>query len=286
MGSMLVDRLREVAGRVTGIDSRESPRSETRVECYEHLLCDLRAIDGPAREALSAADIVVLALPETVAIRCWPDIGGCLRGGALVVDTLSVKTDFISTFRSSGVANVLVSINPMFAPTVGFNGGNVAVVRIGSSELSDWFVGLLGRWGTRLTFVEAGEHDEISAVVQAATHAAVLAFGMAVCESGRDISKLEPMMTPPHRAMLALLARILKAEPEVYWEIQSGNPHAEKARADLAGGVQRLSQVVNTGDQEGFRSLMLNLGKMYGPESLKNFSSLAEEIVAATKGRR
>ena len=282
VGSLLLEKLRGASGVLSGVDSREPDDPGKQAI---HLLCDLRAIDSPTREALSAADLVVLALPETIAIECWPDIAGCLHDGALVVDTLSVKTRFVETFRASGVSNALLSINPMFAPAVGFDGGDVAVVRLGGSGSSDRFLELLGRWGATLTFVDAGEHDEISATVQAATHAAVLAFGVAVRESGRDVSGLEPMMTPPHRIMLALLARMLSVAPEVYWEIQSGNPHANGVRADLAGGIRRLSQVVEGGDSQAFNSLMRDLEKMYGSVSLKRFSNLAKEIVAKTLAR-
>jgi prephenate dehydrogenase len=239
-------------------------------------------MDAAIREALSTADLVILALPETIAIEIWPNIASCLQGGALVVDTLSVKSRFVEAYQVSGVSNTLLSINPMFAPSVGFDGGNVAVVRLGNSRLSDAFLTLLSGWGARLTFLDAGEHDDISAVVQTATHAAILAFGMAVRESGRDVSSLEPMMTPPHRVMLALLARMLNAAPEVYWEIQSENPHANDVRAGLAAGMQRLSQVVEDGDLKAFKSLMEELRKVYDSGSASRFSSLAAEIVAKT----
>lgn len=280
---MLAERLRGVAGSVTGVDLC-GPTSAGKDGI--HIQCDLRAIDAATSKALSKADLVVLALPETIVIECWPNIAGHLHGGALVVDTLSVKTPFAEAFQASGVSNVLLSINPMFAPSVGFDGGNVAVVRLGSSALSDHLIDVLSGWGARLTFLDAGEHDEISAVVQAATHAAILTFGMAVHESGRDVSSLEPMMTPPHRTMLALLARMLSAAPEVYWEIQSGNRHANDARAGLAAGIRRISQIVEDGDLQAFKSLMGELGKVYDSGSANRFSSLAAEIVAKTLPRR
>lgn len=45
---------------------------------------------------------------------------------------------------------------------------------------------------------------------------------------------------PPHTVMLALLARIVSGTPEVYWDVQAGNPLAPKARGALADGVRRL----------------------------------------------
>jgi 4-amino-4-deoxyprephenate dehydrogenase len=114
------------------------------------------------------------------------------------------------------------------------------------------FLAHMQGWGARVVSMSAEEHDRAMAAVQVATHGAILAFGMALGASGYDMEKISAVTTPPHRLLLALLARIMSASPEVYWEIQTANPFADELRQGLAEAMGRLQQMVAGGDYDGF----------------------------------
>jgi prephenate dehydrogenase len=73
------------------------------------------------------------------------------------------------------------------------------------------------------------------------------------------------MGPPPHTALLSLLARIASGAPEVYWDVQSANPHAPAARRALARGVSQLTDVVEDGDPAAFGDLLNRLCGVLGP---------------------
>ena len=64
--------------------------------------------------------------------------------------------------------------------------------------------------------VDGAEHDRLTAALQVAGHAAIIAFGHALSSLGYDADRLRSLWTPPHRVMLALLARMGTLDAEVY----------------------------------------------------------------------
>jgi prephenate dehydrogenase len=129
--------------------------------------------------------------------------------------------------------------------------------------------------------LSAEQHDRYAALLQTVTHAAILAFGLALRRLDYDLETVLPVMTPPHRALLALLARILSASPEVYWDIQVQNPCAPEARQALESGLQELSRLIDGGDQRGFLRLLDELRDLFGAKQLDNFNRHSTSMLAA-----
>jgi prephenate dehydrogenase len=113
------------------------------------------------------------------------------------------------------------------------------------------------------------------AMCQAATHAAVLAFGITLMQSGVGVRELLKVAPPPHLTMLALLSRILAGSPAVYWEIQSVNAHAETARVQLEDSVRHVSSAAK--DEESFGQLVDELRAFLGTTS-SQLANIAESI--------
>jgi prephenate dehydrogenase len=225
---------------------------------------DLVSPDQPTRELIASADVLVLAVPEPVAVAALPAIARSLPPGALLVDTLSVKALIADEVLRRLPCNPALSLNPMFAPALGFAGRVVAasILRDGAriAELLDLIRGA----GAEVVTVTAQEHDRITAVTQAATHAAVLAFGLAAAELGVDIDTLRKLAPPPHQTLLALLARIASGAPEVYWDIQAANASAADARAALRAGLDRIdaASVTAAGQAADVTDFALLLGSV------------------------
>lgn len=253
VGQLLADHLRGGGDTVVVVDSRPPVRPSTdRI-----VIGDILAPTPEMTAALTAADLIVLAVPEGAAVGAVRTLSGHLRADTLVVDTLSVKSRFHTALQQCARPPCqALGINPMFAPSLGIRGRPVAATIYRDGPLVPQFLRSLTEWGAKVVTLSAERHDRLVAATQALTHAAVLAFGMALSELDVSEDELFATAPPPHAVSLALLARVGHGVPEVYWDIQSGNPHARKARALLSSAVSSLSDVVEHGSESDFAELM------------------------------
>jgi prephenate dehydrogenase len=167
----------------------------------------------------------------------------------------------------------------MFAPALGFSGRPVALVDLCPGPATRAFAELLARHGARCVAVSAGEHDRLTAGLQVATHAAVLAFGLALRELRLDAQALVELAPPPHHAMLALLSRIASGNPEVYREIQAAHPDGPAVRESLR---QALTALDGAGEPARFAELVRQLTEWLGDRR----PGLAEECAELFAGMR
>jgi prephenate dehydrogenase len=272
VGSLLCASLADTGIRTVAIDIAPAPAQLQRDIGF--ISADVHRLPPAAYSILADADWVIAALPESVTLATWEAIIGNQKSGSLFVDTLSVKLPLISAManRSPTLVEVL-SINPMFAPSLGFRNQNVAVIKIQCGPHADRFLHLLRGLGSNLQFLDAEQHDRFAALIQSATHVTILAFGLALYRQRYDLPMARPVMTPPHRALLSLLARILNASPEVYWDIQAGNAFAAEARRALADGLRELTQIIDSGDQFRFSQLFADLREIFGSDALAEFEN-------------
>ncbi|MDG3016823.1 prephenate dehydrogenase/arogenate dehydrogenase family protein [Speluncibacter jeojiensis] len=222
---------------------------------------DITGPDAPLRDALRAADTVVLAVPAQAALAAIPVLAPDLRDGALLVETLSVKAQAARAVAAAGGRWQALGINPLFSPDLEPRGRPVATVGHRSGPRTEDFLELLGRQGCRVVPVEADAHDRLSAATQALVHAAVLTFGLALSDLAQSDPGLSPELleaaaTPPAATAMALLARIGGGTPEVYWDVQSGNPHGAAVRKLLGAAAARIGSVVDNGTEGDFADLM------------------------------
>jgi prephenate dehydrogenase len=245
VGSLMVELLRGAGADVLVVDVAAPPGSDI--------------VDVDVRRA----DVVVLAVPERVALAAVPALAPQLRPGSLLVDTLSVKTGIVAALDAHGEHLEALSLNPMFAPDLGFGGRAVAAVVVRDGPRARALLEAVGRRGGRVAEVGADEHDRIAAATQALTHATVLAFGLALDELDVTVDDLGRLAPPPHLTLLALLARIASGRPETYWDVQAGNPHAHHARAALAAGLSTVAGAADLGD---FAAILERARRRLGPD--------------------
>lgn len=276
MGSLFSTRLADTIKQVTVIDLHKEtshPASDIR-----YIQADVSDLDKDAQNALSMADLVIAALPETVLMAAWQGIIACQKESSLFVDTLSVKTPIIQAVTKSTAPNEIISINPMFAPSLGFAGQGIAVIDVRRGPIANAFTKLLETWGSHLVSLTAKQHDRTTAMLQALTHAAILAFGTALQSLSYDLKTVEPIMAPPHRTLLALLARILSTSPEVYWDIQASNPYAAEARHAFMSGNREFSKLIDSENQPDFEKLLASIHSLFDPAQLENYQEICARI--------
>ncbi|MFH8619209.1 prephenate dehydrogenase/arogenate dehydrogenase family protein [Streptomyces sp. NPDC017979] len=264
VGEMFAELLTASGNRVRTVDPAH------RRTGGRHLRGDVLEPDEAVRSELRAADVVLLAVPQNVALAALPVVAGTVRPDALLVETLSVKHAFNEAVRRTSPELQAVGLNPMFAPSLGLPGRPVATVVHHDGPLVHRLLELVRGGGGRVVPVAAAEHDRIAAASQALTHATVLGFGSALAELDVDVETLFALAPPPHAVMLALLARIVSGTPEVYWDVQAGNPQAPEARKALAAGVHQLDALTAPGS---------------APTAETDFEAALQRIRAALGGR-
>ncbi|MGW6391711.1 prephenate dehydrogenase/arogenate dehydrogenase family protein [Streptomyces sp. NPDC055103] len=253
VGRLFAERLLAGGARVAVIDTVGPGAEPTGTHYVRGDVTDL----GPRLEAdLGHADLVVLAVPDAVALSAVPGLAGVLRPDALLVDTLSVKQPITAAVRAHAPAVQAVGLNPMFAPALGFEGRPVAAVVVNDGPQVGGLLELVGSWGARVVRLDAAEHDRLAGASQALTHAAVLGFGLALTRLGPDLGRIREIAPPPHNALLALLARISGGAPAVYWDVQAANPEAAAVRKELAEGVRRVADLVERGSEPEFAAVL------------------------------
>lgn len=265
VGSLFAEQLQEAGNDVVIVD-RATPGPTHRISRF--VRGDISDPGAEVADVVRTADAVLLCVPEPVALRAIGRLVGTLRPDALLVDTASVKSTVVPALHATATIAVdieALSLNPMFAPALGFAGHPVASVVVRDGRRGRALHDLIEQWGARLVSVTADQHDRLAAAAQALTHAAVIAFGAALAELDVDIADLDRIAPPPHTALLALLARIASGAPEVYWDVQAANPYAPAARRALSRGVSQLEGVVSDGDPAAFGDVLDGLCGVLGP---------------------
>ncbi|MEU6818477.1 prephenate dehydrogenase/arogenate dehydrogenase family protein [Streptomyces sp. NPDC046860] len=251
VGRLFTERLLAAGTEVSVADPAGTP-----VAGAAHLRGDITAPSNALLAALGRADLVVLAVPEPVALAALPALSGALRPGAVLADTLSVKQAVTRAVREHAPGVQAVGLNPMFAPALGFAGRPVAAVVVHDGPGVTALLATVEEWGASVVRVDADEHDRLAAASQALTHAAVLGFGLALAATGVPAADLRPIAPPPATTLLALLARVSSGTPEVYWDVQHANTEAGAARKALAEAVHRLADTVEHGTEADFAALL------------------------------
>ncbi|WP_432133489.1 MULTISPECIES: prephenate dehydrogenase/arogenate dehydrogenase family protein [unclassified Streptomyces] len=264
VGRLFTERLIGADVEVTVVDPALGPGAEP--EAARRVQGDITAVDPALAAELGRADLVVLAVPEPVALAALPGLAVALRPGAVLADTLSVKQAVARAVREHAPGVQAVGLNPMFAPALGFTGRPVAAVVVHDGPGVTELLGLVEDWGATVERVDAAQHDRLAAASQALTHAAVLGFGLALAGTGVPAAELRPIAPPPATTLLALLARVVGGTPEVYWDVQYANAEAPAARKALAAAIHRLAETVEHGTEAGFAALLGELRDYLGDD--------------------
>lgn len=269
VGSMFIDLLASTGAEVCVIDT-VAPAATIPFEPG-----DITRPTSRILAILNKADLVLLAIPERVALAVLKPVTSAMRADTLLVHTLSVQSRAATVVKNADIHIEVVGLNPMFSPALGIAGRPIAAIAINDGPLTSKLLYLITSWGGKVVRLGAEEHDQFCAATQALTHATVLAFGMALVNLGIDIHLLSSLAPPPHTTLLALLARIISGNPEVYWDIQSANSQAGVARAALASGIGQFKAA--TEDEKAFLEMLHRVREVLGNE-LEMYRDICTQI--------
>lgn len=279
-GRIFAKKLTALGVAVSGIDQQAQPTDSAFCATY---ICDTLPSAKPAtRETIKSADYVLQCTPESAVLAAMPFLCEVAKEDAVLMDIASVKTNVARAFGGIARKPAYLSIHPMFGPMEDFSGRPMAVVALKDSANAAQFLALMENWRPALVPVSADEHDAVTACIQVLPHAALIALGMTLKESGASFETMLKLSTPVNKLVLTLLSRIDGSA--TYWSIQASNPNGQHFRDALKANLERLSAIVGAGDAKRFTAELDAIADYLGP-ARPDLLSLAERAVALTKRR-
>ncbi len=205
---------------------------------------------------VARADVLLFAAPirltEALIEHCVALAGGA-EAGKLWLDVTSIKQAPVSAMLRSQAD--VVGLHPMTAPPKSPTlKGRVMVVceaRL-SSAWRPWFERLQAALEPACVQAAPAQHDRVMALVQSMVHATHLAQAGVLREQAAvtgDLSALMPFRSASFEMDAAIISRILSLNPAIYEDIQFGNPHSLEVLQSLLLRLQRLAELVASGDE-------------------------------------
>jgi chorismate mutase/prephenate dehydrogenase len=203
-----------------------------------------------ARGRLEGADLVVCAAPPEAIARYYAEWRAAPPAG-VIVDIASIKSPLVEPIRELQKAGGRVaSIHPMFGPSVALlRDADVVVCDTGDRAATETVEALFHPTTARLVRLPLSEHDRIMADLLSLAHAAAIAFALCLPEEGY------PVRSTTFQALEALACEVVRESPEVYYEIQAGNPYSISAVEKLQTALTRIEETVKARSLRDFREL-------------------------------
>lgn len=208
-----------------------------------------------AQSALPGADLVICSTPPTVTAELYRDwIPNPPRG--VIADIASIKTPLLAPISALQQAGARVaSFHPMFGPSIRLlRDSDVVICDTGDLAATAVINSLFTPTTAKLIHLPIIEHDRVMAEVLSLAHMTALTFAISL-----------PAKSPGVRsttlgALETIAHNIVRESADVYYEIQTENPHSAAVLNRLHEGLSRLSETIRNHDPEAFREL-LELGK-------------------------
>jgi len=258
MGRWLDGFLRDAGHEVRILDPRAPPGSTRALASVEEAMdeCDIVAFATPIR---ATAPLMERALRQ--------------RSEAVLFDVLSVKAPIARLLRAASRRGQRVtSVHPMFGPSARtLSGRNLLLVSCGVPEADRQVRSLFSHSALTLTEVPFDRHDRLIAESLALAHAVNLLFLSALASDPLTPHDLAAAASTTFHRQSSLAAAVAREGPELYFDIQSLNPHSTEVYAELRAALDRLAGIVRRRDLPEFHRL-LDAGRAKiepGPEPIR-----------------
>jgi chorismate mutase/prephenate dehydrogenase len=204
-----------------------------------------------AAQHLATAELVVCATPPVATAALYATWTSAPPQG-VVCDIASIKTPLIAPIAALRAAGARVaSIHPMFGPSVTLlRDCDVVICDTGDAEATAAVTALFAPTTARLVALPLDAHDRAMADVLSLAHATAIAFAIALPDDAPGVR------STTFDALESLSARLVRESADVYYEIQSRNPHSAAALTRLRTAIDRVHTAVAAQDPAAFRALL------------------------------
>jgi len=209
------------------------------------------------RDAIGTAELVVVAAPLAVTAAILHQMANDRPPGT-VLEIGSIKTPLAAALARLSDAGVAVgSIHPMFGPDARLLAGrHVIIVEGGAPAALGAARELFEPTSASIVTMSLEEHDRLVAWVLGLSHAVNIAFFTALAGSGRPADELAAFASTTFGGQLDVARKVAGESPELYFEIQSLNPHGRLPLEALVEAAGRLRGAVDRTDATAFAALM------------------------------
>ncbi len=223
-GSIALDlRKAGVATKLVGLDQNPSNAKKA---------VDLKLVDEvlPENEALSKADLVILAIPVNAICAFLPSVLDAINKNAVVIDSGSTKKLICHSVAGHPKRNQFVAAHPIAGtefsgPEAAFNGlfekktNIICEQEKSSTHALSIAEKVFQTLGMNTIFMEAEEHDKHVAYVSHLSHVSSFLLGQTVL----DIEKDEKNIFDLAGSGFASTVRLAKSSPEMWTPIFEQN---------------------------------------------------------------
>lgn len=239
--------------------------------------------DDPVDGRVSAADVVIVAVPMAIAERVIADIAPLIRQDALLCDINSLKQKVCDALAASN--GEALGTHPMFGPTVGtLRRQKIVMCPVKPGPLTDWWRSELAQMGADLIDAEPAEHDRTMAVVQVLTHFGILTMGRALTHAGISLQDTLRFMSPIYRLEVSMVGRLFAQKPELYQEIVMSNPEAERFLELYVDEATRLANIITGHQRDDFIAAFRETADHFA-EFSSDAMALSDRIIATLMAR-
>jgi len=177
----------------------------------------------------------------------------------VVVEIASIKSHLQPALRwgeSRGVRTL--SLHPMFGPGRSpYEPLTFVLAARGDPEAEkNLLAPLLQHPFTRIVSIPFDHHDLLMGWLLGLAHLNGMLFGAALASSGLDAEELRACASTTFTRQAATAHSVLSEDPRLYFDIQRLNPHREGVYRAARNALDRLIDLVEAGDLEGFRGLL------------------------------
>ena len=226
-------------GRVFARAFEDSGAAVTTVDMHAgaDIRSDLEHVSEDLRQHLSAADLIMMCVPEASALAILPRLAPLIEH-QLLVDICSVKTK-IAAAASELTRGEYVSLHPMFGPEKAFAGRNAVYIPVRDGPRAEAFRAQLKAWELNVIECDAATHDRITAMVQVTTHAVLATFAALRADADLDEALVQAFATPVFRELEMVSQGMVHENAELYHNIQTSNPNGPQARERLRKALEQ-----------------------------------------------
>lgn len=218
------------------------------------------------RQCIEQSDVVIINVPIRNTVQVIHDVGRYFRPGQLITDNTSIKTQPVEAMLAAVPAGVeVLGMHTIFGPRVeSLRHQNIVFTRTAASgPRAKAFEDIFYKHGATITYTTPQYHDKQMAFHQNLEHFTKIALAQVLRTHFSDPTEMDRYSSPNSRTSLAIMGRILRADPDLYSEIQSYNlqgPAMLKAYLDV---VQTLAQAMIDGNVDAFtRSMTASAGAL------------------------
>ena len=238
------------------------------------------------QRCIEQSDVVIINVPIRNTVDVIHDVGQHFRPGQLIADNTSIKTQPVEAMLAAVAEGVeVLGMHTIFGPRVeSLRHQNIVFTRTAASgPRAKEFEDIFYKHGATITYTTPQYHDKQMAFHQNLEHFTKVVLAQVLHSHFSDPTEMDRYSSPNSRTSLAIMGRILRADPDLYGEIQSYNlqgPAMLKAYLDV---VQNLVQAMTGGDIDAFARSMTSsateLGEDYLAEMLQKSQIIQRSLV-------